>query len=292
MGLLILFAFGLALVIAVGTLAALRYITRPPRITYGIAVARRLPGCPADIGLDYEEREFHFRDRTHTRVFDIRGAAANGPVVIVSHAWGESRYDVQYLLPLLVPHASRVLLYDLRGHGENSAARSLLGTREVDDLVELVEAMVPRGARIVLTGRSLGAGISIAAGAKLGERVAGVLGESAFRHTMEPIAAKLRELGYPRFPFELLIDRHLAFWFQSRKAYDRATHAAKLTAPLLLLHGERDRYCPSASAQAIASAAKRGEVVVFEEGRYLDNRPANEAMYDAAIRVFFERISG
>lgn len=291
MGLLILFAFGLALVIAVCTLAALRHVTRPPRTTFAVAIARQLPGCPADIGLDYEERECHFRDRTFTRVFDIRGAAADGPVVVVSHAWGESRYDSQRLAPLLAAHASRVLLYDLRGHGEHSAAESRLGTREVDDLVELIEALAP-GDGVVLFGRSLGAGVSIAAAAKLGDRIMGVVGESAFAGMMEPIATKLRDLGYPRFPFDFLIDQHLAFWFQSRAAHDRAAHAAALSGPLLLIHGDRDRYCPLDSARAIAASAKRGEIIVFDGGGYLGARGVDEARHDAAIRAFFARLRG
>lgn len=237
MGVLILFGFGAALVIAVGTLSVLYYITHPTRVTYGVAIARGLPPSPLDLGMTFAEHRFRHADGNVSAAWLVRGGRADGPVVLLAHGWGESRFSVQHLALTFAPHVSCVVLFDLRGHGESPVSTTRLGTREVADMLELVQSLAPPGCRVVLAGREMGAGIAIAAAAKGGSVIAGVIAVAPYRHMMDHVRANLREHGHDIRFFDPFVGAHLAFWFEGKSSFDRATSASRLEVPLLLVHG-------------------------------------------------------
>lgn len=284
------------LLIAIGSGGLVMRMTRPKRRTVGDALARGWPIDPGELGLEFVERGVGFGDGTETVVWEIRGKKPEGPAVVVTHGWSSGKHQALRHVPGVIEHAWRVIVYDMRGHGESTAKRSRLGFVEHEDLLEIIGG-IEGGRAVVLLGSSMGAGVSIAAGARavgrdgLGGRVVGVIAEGPYRYPMEPVGRLLRCRGLPRFPFVWLVGAYV--WLRNwgaYRGYDRAELAGRLECPLLVLHGSEDPVCPVGSARAISEAAEEGELVVFEgagHGKLAEHDPPE---YKRAVERFFTRI--
>lgn len=271
-GLVTLLGAGLALFAEEGVRRTVRTLTRPPRRTYAWAVARGRPGDPGELRNPRPFREWTFRSRGRDLpVWDIDGERPSGPLVIVTHGWGDSRVTMLSRVEVLAAHASRVLVWDLPGHGE-ALGRCTLGAEEPEDLKALLAraAELASGVPIVLYGFSLGAGISIEVAASSGG-VGAVISEAPYRFAATPAGNVLRLMGMPyrwNLPAALwLIGLGKAGKLRP-EVFDRASHAARLGVPLLVVHGDSDETCPVADGQAIARSGG-GEIRVIETGRHL-----------------------
>lgn len=292
MGLVLLLALGLAIVwiSAVGNVAWM--LTHPPRRTYASAVARGRPGEPSELpgpSRRFEEWEFESRGLA-VPVWEIAGDRPEGPTIVLSHGWADSRIGGLMRVAALAPLASRLVLWDLPGHGEAPGA-SRLGTAEVQDLAALLERL--GGGQVVLYGWSLGAGVAIAA-AHGRSNVTAVIAESPYRLAATPARNVLRARGLPHGLILGPALRALGLTFPGLgdRAFDRSALAAELPCPLLVLHGDTDVVCPAEDGRAIAAAAPRGELAVIEGGGHNDLW-TNQALAErctAAIAGFLGRI--
>jgi pimeloyl-ACP methyl ester carboxylesterase len=290
MGIVILLLIALACIIALGTAAILASMRYPPRKSYGVAVARGLPTSPADVGLpDYRETTFNFHDHTRTPVWDI---AADGPAdtaIIITHGFSDSRYGALTWASLFRAAAGRIIIYDLRAHGESTATHGGYTGLERDDLIELVRGLdLPR--RVVLFGYSMGAVISISAAGLLDGRVTGVIADGPYRKPMEPVIGHMRESRYPPYPMVWLVEAHLNFWWHRYRPFDRVEQAKRLPCPLLVLHGTDDPICRLASARAIVDVVADAQLVEFEGGGHLDLAQRDRQRYIDAVESFIKRL--
>lgn len=291
---------GLILLLALGALLywlalvgwTFRLLTCPPRQTYASAVSKARPGDPGELDtpLAFESWSLQSVGRD-IKVWEIPGRAPGGPVAIVTHGWGSGKVNALKRVPLLAGLCTRVMLWDLPGHGE-SGGRCTLGLREVDDLLALIERVgVERP--IVLCGSSMGAGVSIAAAAR-SKAVALVVAEAPYRLAPTPARNVLRSRHAPTAlnlapALSLLGLLASGRWTGPRLdsarfgTFDRAAHAAGLACPLLVLHGDSDTTCPIEDGKAIALAAPCGRFLVISGGTH------HNLWKDASCRATMER---
>jgi alpha-beta hydrolase superfamily lysophospholipase len=296
-GLLLLLLAGLVIGIFLVAAHTGWVLTHPPRRNYAWAVSRGLPGDPEELlaamGVSlarpreqadpprFEEWTLRSRGRD-LPVWDILGGDSAGPVVVVTHGWGDSRVVALRCVPAIYPAASRVVLWGLPGHGD-APGTCTLGTREVKDLLALLERLEEAGpdARILLYGSSMGAGISIAAvagahprGHGPGGRVAAIIAESPYRRPIDPARSVLRLAGLPH-----TLTLHLAMgavglwlardptWATRARGFDRVELARRLKRPdgspirFLAIHGSDDPVCSVDDARAIVAAAPAATLV-------------------------------
>ena len=295
LGLIILLAFAAACIVLVGTVALIHRLSRPQRQTYASALARKLPTDPADLELTRVEQQVTFPDGSTTPVWIIDGDAPAAPAMIIAHGWGHSRYAALKRAELFKTRASKLVVYDLRAHGESTAARSGLGAIEADDLIELLRQLdLPE--RLVLYGYSIGGSIAMAAAARApGElrcRIKAVIADGPFRLPLEPISAARRRRRYPVFPFVHLAWGYAALRLRRYRPFDRVEDAARLPCPLLVLHGTEDWRCPFESARKIAAAAPRGEFIAFQGRGLLALSKHERAEYLQAISRLLDDVDG
>jgi pimeloyl-ACP methyl ester carboxylesterase len=211
--------------------------------------------------------------------------------VVLSHGWGDSRLGALSRVPSLLDRASRVIAWDMPGHGEAPGTCSL-GHREPDDLLVLLER-VGSERPIVLFGWSLGAGVSIAAAARIGELkdpppLAGVIAEAAYRFVHTPPRNVLLARGLPH-----RVNLPIALgWIGWRcgagsawRGFDRVALAALIRCPLLFIHGQNDPISPLGDAFALAGAATNARVDVIPGAGHVGlwTDPANRARCESAI---------
>lgn len=137
-----------------------------------------------------------------------------------------------------------VLLVDYRGYGANPGAPSEEGLyADARAALRFVEDDGVAPAQTVLFGESLGSALAIRVAAERaaeGRPVAAVIGEGAPSSVVEVAARR-----YPFAPVRTLI----------RDRFDSSAKVAEIGAPLLLIHGERDRVVPIDFSRALYDAA-------------------------------------
>lgn len=275
--LLISLAIGWALVVAYTAWL----LTHPPRRGYAYAVARSLPGDPGEAILDdgsrltFKSWSFRTHDGLELPVWDVAGRDPDGPTIVLTHGWGDARPVMMQRLIALAPLASRILMWDMRGHGDAPGV-CRLGDREPDDLAALLHASGCR--RAVLYGFSLGAGVSIAAGLALASAVPLVIAEAPYRLAITPARNMLAIRGLPwkfTLPPALTLLRSIAGLAGLRdQRFDRSRLSARMNgAPrLLVIVGECDRISPPDDARDIARAAgdSNAECLVIPDAGHAD----------------------
>ncbi len=239
---LILFGIAAGVLVVLTAVAVAHRMTHPDRRTYGSALARGIACEPSELGLVSETREFQLTDGTSTSAWVIEGGSPNGPTVILTHGWSSSRYWSLTKAPRFAPYAARVVVYDMRGHGDATGPISTLGVKEPGDLIQIMNELdrdanvelenveletdsrtasrtgsesASERARFVLQGSSMGAGITLQAAvsdfAAGRNRIQSVMVEGPYRHAMGPVALHLKRLGWPAQPATWLA--HLIVYF-------------------------------------------------------------------------------
>lgn len=284
-------------------------LTHPPRRTAGTALGQGRPVDPSRLTPARVFAEWSITHRGVTcPVWDITGDDPSGPVIIFSHGWGDSRIGALSRVQALAPHASRLIAWDMPGHGDAGGACTL-GTREVDALLTLLSQLAStrdQPQRVVLFGWSMGAGVSIAAASKMpaaasdsigaNVHIVGVIAESAYRDAPTPARNVLATQNLPHrsnlVPALACIgmDAGVGNALTRRDPrFDRENLARTLRErgiSVLILHGDADPISPVADARAIADAAGATIHVISAGGHFglwTDPRIAAEVT-DAVVR--------
>jgi pimeloyl-ACP methyl ester carboxylesterase len=184
----------------------------------------------------------------------------------------------------LVDAGYRVVLVDLRGHGESTGDYLTYGAREADDVATVLRALgeaEPLGS-VGAYGFSYGGAVALAL-AEVDTRVQAVVAVSAFS-SLRSVVADYRRKYLPG-PLQLIPDA----WFQG--AVDEAGALADfdpdLASPLravrrsserlLLLHGADDTQVPLRHSIALAAAAGSRASLISLPGGTHDNLPLEPA---------------
>ncbi len=300
MGLLTLLAAGFVVFWALLVGATLHALLYPPRRTFAWCVSRGQPCDPHAASPPRPFEEASIRDpRRPAAVLPywiIEGENPAGPVLIFSHGWAESKQSVLQRLDALAPACSKIIAWDLPGHGDASPGSCRLGIDERGALLELVRTVHAWGAagapsQVVLYGFSLGAGVSLDAAAREPGAVAAVIAEAPYRVPWTPARNVMDQKGLPRRlnlrPALCLAGAVLGanpLW----RGFDRAALARGVRCPLLVVHGADDEMCPIEDGRDIAGAAPRARIVELPQTGHLDAwvslPPRGEAA--GAVRAF------
>ncbi len=171
-----------------------RDAVRPPRHTAGYALARGLATDPGDLGLPFEAWTLDLPHGVLLPVWEIKGPGTVTAVLL--HDWGQSRIDSLARIKPWDELCRRVVLYDLRGHGEADGGDSRVGWGEHRDLLALLQRL--GGGPIVLVGCGLGGVIARAAASEAQDAdIVGVAVDGSFPGLGEWLRARLRHAGIP-----------------------------------------------------------------------------------------------
>ena len=175
--------------------------------------------------------------------YDVTGS---GPLVVLSHGIGDRRQAYRFLAPELTQAGYRVVVADLRGHGESSMGwKSVTGTDAITrtdiagDLLALIRHL---GGPAVIVGHSISGGAATIAAAKQPELVSGIVEINPFTKTQKlDLGGLLRIRRYRRGMSRLMgtqLFRSLGLWMRyldvayPTKPADYADYMAALAAKL------------------------------------------------------------
>lgn len=251
---------------------------------------------PADLDLDYEA--FTLNRSGHSLhgwyILAPPERLTNGqdvPTIIMTHGWGS---NAQQMLPsaLFLHQAGfNVILFDIRGHGDNEPLELISMKEVVEDLRSLInfalEHAKSKTMRIGLFGHSMGAAVSILA-ASQDDRVQAVVSSSGFADFAHLTAQMLRWRRLPAFPFRYLIQNFWERWLGSLMSeINPVDHIGNISIPVLLLHGEEDRVVTPDQADKLYQKAQRAEKCLLAGKNHADL--VEDPRYAEEVVAFFDR---
>jgi uncharacterized protein len=209
----------------------------------------------------FQRQLLYFPDRAHPELFGLEQlgvreamlptedglsllswylpARSGRPVIAYFHGnGGHLGYRAERLLRF-AREGYGVLMAEYRGYGGNPGIPSETGFY-IDGRAALAfldhEGVAPN--RLVLYGESLGSGVAVALAAE--HQVAAVVLEAPFTSV-----AEVAQCHFPYVPASrMVVDR-----------FDSLSRIGKVKAPILVLHGERDRVVPVRYGRALLDAA-------------------------------------
>jgi uncharacterized protein len=177
--------------------------------------------------------------------FPIEGSQKT---VILSHGITMCGYQMLFYLPIFRDLHFNVLVYDLRNHGKSGGKNTTFGFYEKHDLKAVVDwafDQLQPGGKVGTMGLSLGAGTSLQHAA-IDTRLAFIIADCPYSNLYELFRFRLKEdYHLPAFP--VLTIGQMFFWLATGARYQDISPsdiAARIEAPLLLIHGENDTYVP------------------------------------------------
>lgn len=163
----------------------------------------------------------------------------------------------------------RVLLVDLRAHGNSDGQNTTIGrneTEEVELAYKYIKAIDTKP--VYCWGVSMGAVVLARAVAEGSVEPAGLIMELPFASLQAHLKARARVLGFPQQPFAFLVTG----WIGIERGFNGYKHstvnyAAKINCPVLVQYGGRDTYVLKSEIDAIYQAipGNRKNIVGYEE---------------------------
>lgn len=203
--------------------------------------------------------------------------AAQGTLLFI-HGWqGDYRQHFFHALALAEDGWDSVLT-DLRGHGHSAGDSISFGVHEsrelkalIDHLVELPDFSPP----LILFGTSMGAAVALLAAADH-DAVSGVIAVAPYGEFMAVFPDGLQHMA-PRSTRLFLspnrVEKALVHAEQRSQAslLDAAplARAGDVTVPVLLIHGEADRFVPAEQSRQLADALPESELVLLEDHQHV-----------------------
>ncbi len=219
------------------------------------------------------------------------------PIQIQFHGYrSHALRDFSGGLPLALSCGCTVLLVDQRAHGKSEGRCLSFGIREQQDVlhwIAWVQARYGTETPIVLSGVSMGAAtVLMAAGLPLPEAVRGIVADCGYSSPRAIIRQVIRDRKYPLQPTYFFvrmagilyggfdIDKHSA-----AKALKRAW------APVLLIHGEDDRFVPCAmSRENFEACASRKTLLTVPGAGHGLSYLIDTKSYCLAVKQFLDQI--
>ena len=196
------------------------------------------------------------------------------PVIAYFHGnGGHIGYRIERLLRF-AREGYGVLMLEYRGYGGNPGTPSEAGLYiDADAALDFLEGERVPTNRLVLYGESLGSGVAVQAAAE--HAIGALILEAPFTSV-----AEVAQSHFPYVPATLMVtDR-----------FDSLSRIGKIRAPILILHGERDRVVPVRYGRALFEAAPQPKEGWFvPQGRHEDL--ARYGGLDAVV-AFIERRTG
>jgi len=251
---------------------------------------------PAQFATNCEDVVFPSRDGLDLRGWYIAAPGSSATVIYCpGRGSGLNDFDFRYI-PLFIRHGFNLLLFDFRASGASSGTRATLGYLEQNDLLGALDFLQQEKQQdnIGVFGTSLGAAVAILTAART-PALRAVAGESAFATYQGAIYGGIKQRGVPGFvarPWAGLV----TWWLERRLGFrsgqvDPVNWIARLEPrPVLLIHGDRDRYLDLRHPRALFAAARGPkELWIISGAGHTEGLAHSPQEFEARVTDFFRR---
>lgn len=188
-----------------------------------------------------------------------------------------------------------LLLVHQRAHGKSEGRTISFGVKERGDVllwVEYAKRRFGEGVKIILAGVSMGAMTVLSASdLDFGGNVVGILADCPCSTAKRIIKKVISEMGVsPTLFYPLVRLGGLLFGgFDPNKA-DAPSHVKNTKIPILLIHGEGDKFVPISMSEEIAEASELVSFHSFKDATHGKSYIYDTEKYRALLTEFYDKI--
>lgn len=209
-------------------------------------------------------------------------------VVLLAHGWGRNRDRMVRRAAHFGRMGFATVIHSARDHGGSSRCRMMNAVKMAEDIEAVMDWV---GEAVLLYGHSAGAGAAAIVAARRPERVRLLFLEAAYADTEEALLSLYR--WFNRL-FGVLFGPMIVFWMNlwyrgGLKRVSPAVLAPAIRAPVLLIHGARDRRFPLAFAERLRGAFPPGQCELFVSRGAGHSDSSLDPGYPEALRSFIAR---
>jgi uncharacterized protein len=179
-------------------------------------------------------------------------------VVVLFHGHGGVKSDLLNHARRFLDTGATVFLVDFPGAGGSADAPTTIGWTEAEDVTRTARYVraLTGARRVFLYGVSMGA-VAVMKAMADGTPVDGAILECPFDSLLNTVEHRFETIGAPAFPAA----HALLFWGGVQGGFDpfhhgALTYAPRITAPVLLMTGERDPWVTPAETRAVFEALR------------------------------------
>ena len=233
------------------------------------------------------------------RLYFASDSEETRPCIIGCHGYKSAALrDFYGVAPMLLDKGLNVLLIDERGQGPSEGDAMTFGVREAEDIVLWAEAMAERFSPetpLCLYGISMGASAVLLAAdpaRRLPKQVKAVVADCPFTSAEAIMREVIRANGQSEeLTYRLTEASARLFARIDLKKADVRRAVTRTSLPILLIHGEDDRFVPCDMGREIAAAnPAMVELHTFPDAGHGLSFLIDRERYERIARAFFERV--
>jgi uncharacterized protein len=201
-------------------------------------------------------------DGVRLRAWRFRARGARRGTVVYLHGVADNRGSGIPIADRFVSKGFDVIAYDSRAHGDSTGEACTYGYHEKRDLSRVLDSV--EGKPVILIGTSLGAAVALQAAAE-DQRIVAVIAVATF--------SDLRTVASERAPFFASRGNiEDAFEIAQKQAsfevgaVSPVAAAARIRAPVLVIHGENDRETPADHSRRVFAALRSPKRLIIVPG--------------------------
>lgn len=210
--------------------------------------------------------------------------------IIISHGYTDNRYGALKYSKMYLDLGFNIIVYDLRGHGENELTFCTYSARERKDLLALINDGRSRYRDMVLLGlhgESLGAATSVAV-LQYRPDVDFVVADCGFSNIKEILMSKGRLPGWMVDIVSLFAKLRYGYSYQEMRPIDSL---AENQVPICFIHGAADTFIPPKHSEEMKAATKGYSELHFMDGAdHAMSILVNPVEYKKIVELFISRV--
>ena len=221
--------------------------------------------------------------------------SGSGKYVILSHGYTDNRYGSLKYAQIYLKQGYQVILYDLRGHGENEPTFCTYSVREGRDLDALIRDTRTRYDDLTLLGihgESLGAATSVAC-LQYHPEIDFVVADCGFASIADVLKNGAKSAHVPGWMIDLAgMVAKLRFGYGYAEMCPVNALAGNQI-PILFLHGEQDTFIlPEHSRRMERATAGVHELHLIPGAGHAESVLTDPEGYEAYVTAFLEKVTG
>jgi pimeloyl-ACP methyl ester carboxylesterase len=221
-------------------------------------------------------------------VWRIEPEGESRGIVVFAHGWGRNRDRMVARARIFAQWGFTAVIHSARDHGNSSPKKFMNTTRFAEDIEAVIKWVAEP---VILYGHSAGSGGAIAAAGRNESMVRLLFLEASYAYTKEALLSLYRWVN----PFlGALLGPMILFWMDlfyrgAPDQYSPARLAKHITAPVMIIHGEKDRRFPLSFALKLKQSFSHDRVSVYIAKGADHSESSQTPGYRDAVKSFIDQ---
>ena len=227
----------------------------------------------------------------HVRL--LRNPAAGNRYILISHGYTDNRFGAMKYAKMYLDQGFHVIVYDLRGHGENVPTVCTYSVRERQDLLAMIQdsrKRYPDMTQLGIHGESLGAATSVAV-LENQPPVDFVVADCGFSEIIPVLKIGLKGMHLPGFLVEVAsfcAKIHYGVSFHEMRPIDSLKENR---VPILFIHGAADDFILPEHSERMKNATKGiAELCLIAGAGHAQSILTDPETYRKTVAAFLKKI--